>query len=92
MCSNFYFINKTWDGHPISHSPVRLNLESSNQSLTINIQAPFFNSPEKPGEPIDGSAFNLWDYEGIIKFDKVILKNKNLFYFFLIFKLWRLFF
>ncbi len=64
MCSNSYLIKTTWDNQAIAHPPVSLSLEKSNQSLIINIQAPFFNSPGKPIEPTDGRAFNLWDYEG----------------------------
>ena len=79
MCSNSYLIKTTWDNQAIAHPPVSLSLEKSNQSLIINIQAPFFNSPEKPIEPTDGRAFNLWDYEGNLTISENSSQNMYLF-------------
>ena len=69
MCSN-YLIKTTWNSQPIiDHPPVSLSLEKfDQQSLVINIKAPFFNSPEKPVENADGHVFNLWDYEGFTNY------------------------
>ena len=88
MCSNSYLIKTTWDSQSISHQPVSLSLERNNQSLAINIQAPFFNSPEKPNEPTDGHAFNLWDYEGILT---ALARIKAKYILIYLFKLWKLF-
>ena len=59
-------IKSTWDSQQVKHEFIKLTLSQSNSDpnlLNIDIEAPFFNSPEKPNfKP--GDFFPLWDYEG----------------------------
>ena len=61
-----FAIETTWDDQPIKHDSVKFKFSLNDEnSLKIDIVAPFFNSPDKPNYK-PGDNFNLWDYEGII--------------------------
>jgi hypothetical protein len=70
MTTHKYAIKTTWNGNPINHDTIKLVLSQNEQDrnyLDLDITSPFFNSPEEPAFEI-GEFFNLWDYEGRIKF------------------------
>ena len=58
-------IGTEWDGTPVTHVPVVVTLDSSDdQFLSITVQAPFFNDPAPPAG--DNSNYvGLSDYEGM---------------------------
>jgi hypothetical protein len=60
-----FAIETTWDSQKLKHEPVKFKFSLNDEnSLKIDIVAPFFNSPTKPNYN-PGDNFNLWDYEGI---------------------------
>ncbi|CAB3406845.1 unnamed protein product [Caenorhabditis bovis] len=65
-----YTIDHTWDGFPLTHDPIRLELkwkfERQNgrphkRVVKITFDAPFFDDPEPMDPP--GITPGLWDYE-----------------------------
>lgn len=64
-------ITQRWDGRPSGHDPITVTLSTSHKSddaITLEVNAPFFNDPGNPGgEP--GKPFDkLWDYEVVEAF------------------------
>lgn len=60
-------IEKSWDDQKLDHDPIKIVLEKDKNEpeyLIVQIEAPFFKSPNKPENAI-GEFFNLWDYEGL---------------------------
>ncbi|VDK64154.1 unnamed protein product, partial [Cylicostephanus goldi] len=66
-----YTIDKTWDGLPIDHDPIsvemkwyftRLPGKPHKRVIKVNFQAPLFDDPEAPADP-PGILHNLWEYE-----------------------------
>lgn len=59
-------ITTTWDGDAVDHAPVKINLKASDvgNDLVIEVEAPFFNDPAKPGGEVGKPFQQLWDYEG----------------------------
>ncbi|CAD6198151.1 unnamed protein product [Caenorhabditis auriculariae] len=65
-----YTIDKTWDGLPLNHDPIQVDLKWHFERLSgrphkrvvrITFDAPFFDDPE-PNEP-PGVTDKLWNYE-----------------------------
>lgn len=70
-----FTVKHTWDGLPVSHEPVTVELKPDSAGLLMEVNAPFFNDPPAPlGEA--GKPFSrLWDYEG--KFELFSFNNKS---------------
>ncbi|CAD5116429.1 DgyrCDS5319 [Dimorphilus gyrociliatus] len=63
-------ITKTWNGEPIDHPPIQLNLKSSENGLCLTVEAPFFDDPPPEHETnvSDGACDRLWDFEVVEAF------------------------
>ncbi|XP_027514683.1 LOW QUALITY PROTEIN: UPF0462 protein C4orf33 homolog [Corapipo altera] len=61
-------IKHTWDGLPVSHNLVMIQLRPDNAGLLMEVHGPFCNDPQAPlgesGKPFD----RLWDYEVVEAF------------------------
>ena len=73
-------ITQRWDGRPSGHDPITVTLSTSHKSddaITLEVNAPFFNDPGNPGgEP--GKPFDkLWDYEGKWYFICIIIIGRG---------------
>ena len=63
-----YSITTRWNSYPITdHPPIKLNFSSTDdqQSLLIEIDAPFFHDPSPPSPPPPGPYPGLYNYEGV---------------------------
>ena len=63
-----FSIEKTWDGKPINHKPVEIKLSPAEDSLVIEISAPFFDDPAPEKGKMGEAFFKLWDYEVVEAF------------------------
>ncbi|XP_076064325.1 UPF0462 protein C4orf33 homolog isoform X2 [Oratosquilla oratoria] len=64
-----YHVEKTWNGDPINHDPVKITLEGDGkENLLLHIEAPFFNDPPNPGGKPGEPFFELWNYEVVEAF------------------------
>ena len=66
--SQEFKITGTWDGQPVDHKPVVINLEGDGGDLIIKIEAPFFDDPAPEGGKPGEAFFKLWDYEVVEAF------------------------
>ena len=58
-------ITQQWDGRPTGHDPITLQLSKSDENtITMEVNAPFFNDPGNPGGEAGKPFDQLWDYEG----------------------------
>ncbi|KAK3099705.1 hypothetical protein FSP39_008331 [Pinctada imbricata] len=60
-----FSISTTWDGHPINHDPITLQINKLDDKDQVKVIArgPLFNDPQNPGG-VPGQPFDqLWDYE-----------------------------
>jgi len=54
----------TWDGRPVEHRPVEIELKPLNGStFEMNVEAPFFNDPPNPGGEAGQPFHGLWEFE-----------------------------
>ena len=61
-------ISGTWDGLPVDHEPVQINLEGDGGDLIIKIEAPFFGDPAPKGGKPGEAYFELWEHEVVEAF------------------------
>ncbi|XP_076327798.1 UPF0462 protein C4orf33 homolog isoform X2 [Tachypleus tridentatus] len=63
-------INQTWDGHPVDHTPISIELSHDKDKglVVVRVNAPFFNDPVSPEGPPGEPFFKLWDYEVVEAF------------------------
>ena len=68
--SKVYTIDSTWNGDPVDHNPVEISLTRCNDddSLLVDISAPFFDDPSPEGGKPGEAFFKLWDYEVVEAF------------------------
>jgi len=58
-----YSITKQWDSKP-STGITTVELRRSEEALTIQVTAPFYDDPSPPKGPPGEPFPHLWDYEG----------------------------
>ena len=72
--SQSYVIQKTWDGKPVNHQGVKLQLEKGDSGhMVVVVESPFYDEPAPPGARQGEPFFPLWDYEVV----EVFFLNDN---------------
>ena len=71
MTLNFV-IKTTWDNALVKHNGVEFAFQKQDRDFVIDVRVPFFDDPPAPEQMI-GTFFNLWDYEGVLSFEKSII-------------------
>ena len=57
-------IKTTWDGEPVDHRGIQMDVSACEGGIKLSADAPFFNDPKGPDGPPGGPFAELWENEG----------------------------